>query len=59
MTLEEEIKRLVDKALQKVADRIERHSRETMAVVDLFYDGKIDFVEELRLLDEIDAKYAD
>lgn len=45
--------------IERISERIRQKNMETMAVMGFFYDGKISFAEELRLLDEIDARYQD
>lgn len=49
----------VDDAVKRVAEKTMAKINEQRAVLSLVYERKIDFAEEMRLLDEIDAKYAD
>ena len=49
----------VDDVVKRVAEKAMGKINEQRAVLSLVYDRKIDFAEEMRLLDEIDAKYAD
>lgn len=58
-TLDAIIEGRVKQAIERISERIAQKNMETLYVMGLVYDGKINFVDELRLLDEIDAKYSD
>lgn len=47
------------KALQAVAENVMKMIDEQNAIQRLYYLGKITFEDELRMLKEIEAKYAD